>query len=60
MDVNRNLLQGALQIMERATISTSEAEGYLVIRQHLIELIQSEPPAPELQVVNEGHDLQSK
>ena len=45
MEVKKNLIEAALAFMERATLQASEVESYLVVRQHLNELLRYEPEA---------------
>lgn len=59
MEVKKNLIEAALAFMERATLQATEVESYLVVRQHLNELLRHDPE-PRVQEVPAVDDMKLK
>ncbi len=58
--MNKQIIEANLAFLQRVDLKGSETEAFMAVRQALVELLQAEPPAPELQVINQGHDLETK
>ena len=58
--MNKQLIEANLTFLQRVDLKGSEVEAFTAVQRSLIEMLQAEPLAPELKVVNEGHDLETK
>jgi soluble cytochrome b562 len=59
MEVDKNLIQGALAFIERATLQASEVEAFTAVKSHLIDLLHAEPE-PRVKVVKDEPDMKLK
>lgn len=59
MEVDKNMIQGALAFMERGQLQASEVDAYTTVRAYLINLLNAEPE-PVVRVVEDEPDMKLK